>query len=213
MKHNIDLLLEKFWEGETSIEEEKELKAYFQGQDIAPDHEVFLEYFTWTKESGQLKSEQNYDIECLLEKYWDGETDLKEEALIKAYFASGQIAEEHEPFAKLFEFFQDQSEITYTPSKDEVSGKGSQVRSLHFRKILYAVAAISVLVLGSVFMFKNLQSETEQNQYSNVQEIEDPEEAMRVTKEALALVSKKFRKSQETVTKNMGTFEKVSIFK
>lgn len=213
MKHNIDLLLEKYWEGDTSLEEERELKLYFQGQDIAEDHQVFLEYFDWTKESSQISSERQYDIDKLLEQYWDGETDIQDEALLKAYFASGQIAEEHEPFAELFKFFKDQSEIEYIPSKVETPVKGFQVKSLQLRKILYAVAAVSVLVLGSIFMFKNLQSETTQNQYSNVQEIEDPEEAMRVTKEALALVSKKFRKSQETVTKNMGAIEKVSIFK
>jgi hypothetical protein len=213
MKHNIEILLEKFWEGDTSVEEEQELKNYFQGQDIAEDHQVYLEYFAWTKECSQTRSGQDYDIDNLLERYWSGEAELKEEEILKAYFKSGQIAEEHEPFTELFKFFKDQSEIEYLPSKVETSPKYSQVKSLQIRKILYSVAAVSVLVFGAIFVFKNIQSETQPNQYSNVKEIEDPEEAMRVTKEALALVSKEFRKSQETVTKNMGTIEKVSIFK
>lgn len=213
MKHNIDILLEKFWEGETSLEEEQELKTYFQGQDIAEDHQVFLEYFAWTKECSQTRSGQDDDIDNLLERYWAGEAELKEEKILKAYFTSGQIAEEHQPYRELFVYFKDQAEVEYLPSKVETSQKRYQVKSLQIRKILYSVAAVSVLVFGAIFVFKTFQSEKDQNLYSNVQEIEDPEEAMRVTKEALALVSKKFRKSQETVTKNMGTIEKVSIFK
>jgi hypothetical protein len=212
MKHNIDLLLEKYWEGNTSLEEEMDLKMYFQGQDIAEDHKVFLEYFDWTKESSQVTSPE-IDIDSILEKYWEGETDLKEEALLQAYFNSGQVTEEHKTFAPLFGFFKEQAEVVYEPSKVETPEKESNVRSINIKKILYAAAAVSVLVLGSVFVFKNLQSEAEQNKYTNIQEIEDPEEALRVTKEALALVSKKFRKSQESVTKNMGVIEKVSLFK
>ncbi|MGB4960158.1 MAG: hypothetical protein WBO36_11835, partial [Saprospiraceae bacterium] len=60
---------------------------------------------------------------------------------------------------------------------------------------------------------KNISHDHTAVETSMVEEIEDPEEALRVTKEALALVSRKFRKSQNSVKENLGALEKVSIFK
>lgn len=42
----IDLLLEKYWNAETSIAEEKQLRAYFSSEEIAEDLSVYQEFFT-----------------------------------------------------------------------------------------------------------------------------------------------------------------------
>lgn len=217
MKHNIDLLLAKYWEGETSVEDENQLKVYFQGCDIASEHIPYQELFQWMSYSANQSCNAITDMDILLEKYWEGETTIKEEAVLKAYFKSEQIADQHQEFAPLFAFFDNQAQITYSEnSVKDIKTKpttGTKVIQLKVKKWIYAAAAASVLVIGAMFVVNNLNPEPATTKYANIQEIEDPEEALRVTKEALALVSKKFRKSQQSVKENMGALEKASIFK
>lgn len=217
MKHNIDLLLDKYWEGESTLEEESLLKTYFQSDDVADDHLEFLPLFAWMKESANLVCTVSTDVDELLAKYWDGETTVKEEAILKAYFKSSQVAEQHQAYTEMFLFFDQQSQVRYeqkdTVKLDVKPVSGSKVMTLGIKKWIYAVAAVSTLVLGAVFVMKNMNPESTNTKYANIHEIEDPEEALRVTKEALALVSKKFRKSQESIKENMGALEKASIFK
>ena len=42
---NMESLIEKYLEGETSLAEEKELKAYFASEDVAPGHEEYQSLF------------------------------------------------------------------------------------------------------------------------------------------------------------------------
>lgn len=38
-------LLEKYWEGNTSLQEEQQLKAYFKSDNVAADHEMYRSLF------------------------------------------------------------------------------------------------------------------------------------------------------------------------
>lgn len=42
----IEILLEKYFEGETTLQEEKELKAYFSSNNVAPYLDVYVPMFT-----------------------------------------------------------------------------------------------------------------------------------------------------------------------
>jgi len=162
------------------------------------------------------------DINNLLDKYWEGETSIEDEKVLKQYFSTSDVAAEHEAFKDLFVFWDNTSKIKY-PTLDQTvdnqtieikhESKGI-VRSLSIKKYVYAVAAVIVMTIASIFVVKNLHNEVQPKEtYSQVQEIEDPEEALRVTKEALALLSKKLNSSTKTVKENMGELEKASIFK
>lgn len=48
-------------------------------------------------------------IDILLEKYWKAETNSEQEAQLKAYFLSSDVAEKHLPYASLFSYFGKQS--------------------------------------------------------------------------------------------------------
>ncbi|MBK8886280.1 MAG: hypothetical protein IPN46_06875 [Saprospiraceae bacterium] len=141
----------------------------------------------------------------------------KKKMWLKAYFKSGKVSDNHLAFADLFSFFDEQAQITFDDSRSKDDKKDSpktgQIISIFYKKWIYAAAAASVLIIASVFVIKNFNTETTQPAYTSVHEIEDPEEALRVTKEALAMVSKKFRKSQESIKENMGALEKATIFK
>jgi len=43
----IDKLLEKYWAGETSLDEETQLREYFSGAEIAEHHQPFVEVFVY----------------------------------------------------------------------------------------------------------------------------------------------------------------------
>jgi len=217
MKHNIDDLLDKYWDGETSLEDEKSLRQYFCSNDIDESHLAFRDLFGWATESATVTCPVTDDVDAILEKYWNGETSVQEENVLKAYFKSGKVSNNHLAFADLFSFFDEQAQITFDDSRSKDDKKDSpktgQIISIFYKKWVYAAAAASVLIIASVFVIKNFNTETTQPAYTSVHEIEDPEEALRVTKEALAMVSKKFRKSQELIKENMGALEKATIFK
>lgn len=50
-------------------------------------------------------------IEALLEKYWEGDTSLEEERLLKAYFASGAVDAGLQQFAPLFQVLREEKAV------------------------------------------------------------------------------------------------------
>lgn len=55
--HNIELLLKKYMEGETTLEEEKELCAYFTSENVAPQFKEYQVLFGFFKK----ERERNYE--------------------------------------------------------------------------------------------------------------------------------------------------------
>ena len=63
------------------------------------------------------------DIDNLLEKYWEGETSVEDEKVLKQYFKSSDVEEEHAAFKDLFVFFENVSQITYPIESQSVEPK------------------------------------------------------------------------------------------
>jgi len=216
MKHNIDHILDNYWAGESTVEDEILLKDYFSNGDIQEKHQLYKELFVFFNEQSNVqykKENTEIDYSRLLDKYWDGETSEDEEFVLKRYFRSSIIQEEHKAFTDLFEYFDRQKNITFTARQNESTDSKPNVKYFNLRRIIYSVAAASLLLFAAVTVMKDINPDPNEQQTAMVNEIEDPEEALRVTKEALALVSKKFRASQQTVRENMGSLEKAAIFK
>ncbi|MBK8054458.1 MAG: hypothetical protein IPK35_14625 [Saprospiraceae bacterium] len=218
MRPDINLLLEKYWECNTSIDEEYELKSYFRAGDISDEHLPFVDLFSWMDDRASVKMDYTLDMDEVLNRYWEGETTLREEEMIKAYFKSGNVAENHTEYSDLFHYFDEQKNVTFPvnhnlPAKEAINTDVKETKIFSIRKILLAVAAVSVLVFSAVNVFQIINDNSHKQQTAEIIEIEDPDEALRVTREALALVSTKFRESQETVRKNMEPLEKAAIFK
>jgi hypothetical protein len=212
MKPDIDQILEKYWEGNTSLEEELILREYFKGDDIAESHLPFKDLFVFFDHQASIqipiRAEDDLDIDALLEKYWEGETSLAEESKLRHYFSIGPVASDHIPFAELFNYYSEQKDIKYPEVLRHLVHK-----SFSIKRVVFAAAAVFALVIGALTVMNNLKTEPTTNRSAMVNEIQDPEEAMRVTIEALALVSSKFRESQQSVRQNIGALEKASIFK
>ena len=69
----IDDLLEKYWAGETSLEEESQLREYFSGSEIAPQHRPFAAAFEYQNEIANACLPEDF-AEVLLDKIGDPQT-------------------------------------------------------------------------------------------------------------------------------------------
>lgn len=113
-------------------------------------------------------------IERLVGKYLDAETSIQEEATLRAYFCSGNVAPHLKEYVPLFNYFEVAKKENY-PGKAILYGGKKKVYSW------VAVAASVVLAAGLFF-----QQPNEVNEFGSY---EDPEVALQKTKEALQMVS------------------------
>jgi hypothetical protein len=61
----IKALLEKYWQTETTVEEEKTLATYFRGPGIDPDLEPFRELFAYFEEEGKVTPGEDFESRIL----------------------------------------------------------------------------------------------------------------------------------------------------
>lgn len=118
-------------------------------------------------------------IEKLLEKYWEGETSLAEEKLLKEYFKSnpGQSTEA-QFFGKIVSAQSEQSA--------KVFGHPGKTRRLTWLSIA-AAALIGLMTIP--FIFNN---ETPRERFA----VEDPKEAFEITRASLMMVSEGLNKGK-----------------
>jgi len=64
-KAMIRTLLEKYWQAETTVEEEQALAAYFQGPDIDPELQPYRDLFAYFDEELQVKPAPGFDARIL----------------------------------------------------------------------------------------------------------------------------------------------------
>ncbi|MBL4650149.1 MAG: hypothetical protein JKY03_10485, partial [Aureispira sp.] len=92
-------------------------------------------------------------IKEILDKYWEGETSLKEEKLLRTYFNSNQVAKELESFRPLFVYYKEQKRKTTTQSFEGLKNKSVVHRLL---PTWVAVAAsILMLLMAGTFCYVN----------------------------------------------------------
>lgn len=200
--NNIDAILNKYWDGVSSLKEEQLLKNYFSSSDIAAEHLVFKDLFDYLGVVNNTSSSNNLPVDNLLEKFWMGSTTIEEEEILKAYFTDKNISEDQRTYAAYFDYLELHKKIkTNTLDKPNVNDKATGGRIFTLKKWAYAAAAIFALVLGSLFLFNQVNNDISKD--TLVYEIEDPEEAYKVTMEALALLSYKYQKSENVFKENI----------
>ena len=124
-------------------------------------------------------------IEQLLEKYLEAETSIQEEAQLKAYFASKEVALHLQEYAPMFAYFGASKEEKYVGKmlQQEDSIVSLNPSDGNRRKVYSWVAvAASIVIMAGVF----LQEQTGVSEFGSY---EDPEVAMEETKRALDMVS------------------------
>lgn len=59
--HPVQALLNRYFEGDTSLEEEKTLHAYFQGTEVHPDHQAFAPLFQWARDEREPRLAADFE--------------------------------------------------------------------------------------------------------------------------------------------------------
>ena len=159
-------------------------------------------------------------IDDLLKKYWDSDTSLEEERVIKEYFSHGKVAEKHLQYAPLFSFFEVEKTSKIDLSlekilKDSVKSQNkNKGRWIGLPRYIITVAASIALLVSTVFIFNHYNN---LNGYSyvavegQVEELES-EEALQIAEDALMFLSGKLSKSSHTVKESMVAAKRGKLF-
>ena len=127
------------------------------------------------------------NIEALLEKYDNGETTLKEEQQLRAYFSQENVAPHLESYRVMFQYFANTKQETSTREVPVVATK----RSYIYQWI--AVAAVIVILFGIFIQFTG-------NDQKSFDDLTDEQQmAYNQTKEAFDLLSSKFNQGASNV--------------
>jgi len=162
------------------------------------------------------------NIKELMEKYWDGETDLQEESTLKTYFNGVDVHPSLEQYRALFSYFTTAREDKTldridTAVLEHIQGKAvkpeAKVRSLS--RVLSIAAAVLVLA-SAVFVFWNSPTSGGELSSKTIIYDDDPDkafEALMEVKSALALVSNKVDNGKQEALKGLVKTKTISILK
>lgn len=126
-------------------------------------------------------------IKDLLEKYEAGETSLAEEKKLREYFKKNEVPGSLKPYQLIFGFYELESKKSYEKEIELPANKQDN------RNLWTAIAASLILVVG-LFFFQNKPLEMSD---SNLGTIQDKEEALQKSMEALKMVSELMNEGKE----------------
>ena len=133
------------------------------------------------------------NIEKLLKKYLEAETNLQEEALLKNYFTSDKVAPHLQEYQSMFQYF--------TESKTERYTKNIRLETNTERRKWIGLAASIALIVGIIG-------------YTNYQSNLEAERAYADTQYALQLIGVHMNKSSDAIA-HLNRFEQTTrkVFK
>ncbi|MBK8110282.1 MAG: hypothetical protein IPK46_08115 [Saprospiraceae bacterium] len=205
-KLDIDQLLEKFWSAGTTEQEEKELKAYFEQAEIDESHTYAAPFFVdFVQDNSGTEDITHLIIQKLIGKYFDATSSQEEEQLIHEYFAQDAIHDDLKCYKGLFRSFQLMGQVQFNKPLMLKQSPTSESRIISLTWIRVAAAAV-IFVVGGLFLFKSLnQEQSAPMAKARYIEPENPEEALEMTLQALAMVSRKYKKGEEQLLQGMKT--------
>jgi hypothetical protein len=157
------------------------------------------------------------NIEEILEKYWNAESSIEEENVLKAYFNSDNVSEGHLPFKSFFTFIDKEVALRsdFNPLakldaiKLEKVEQVKEARVISFANRWKAVAAILIFSLVSLwavnFFLKPAEVEQEvvSTKKARIIEINDIDEAKLYTEDAVNLIASLLQSSTNQVVTGM----------
>ena len=131
-------------------------------------------------------------IEYILEKYFQGETTIAEENELKEYFSSPNVAQHLEQYQPMFGYF---SQVKQQKSTQEIP---LQTKKRNVAWLSIAASAVVLLGIGTYFFIseKNAAPAVAQSELGTY---DNPEEALKATQKALALLSNNVNVGIESV--------------
>jgi hypothetical protein len=146
-------------------------------------------------------------IDELLNRYWECETTLEEEKLLREYFEGSQIPQQHKEAAALFRYFSQNKKKSITDDGFDklvlqaANKKNSRVIQLVTNTMRIA-AGVAVLMIAIYFVRKELHKA---DPIAVEDTYNDPKLAFEETKKALMMISKGFTQA-ENETKKINLF-------
>jgi hypothetical protein len=137
-------------------------------------------------------------ISALLERYWEGETSLEEEALLREFFSVPRpgMPEELKEAAPLFQYFHAEAEKVWeAPAARVVKLSPWQ----HWMK--YAAVILVAVGIGYALQQQGHRQQQQVTVALQAQEMNDPEKALDETKKALRLLAKNLHKGTSKMQK------------
>ncbi|MDW8849048.1 hypothetical protein SD960_03010 [Flavobacterium sp. MMLR14_040] len=131
-------------------------------------------------------------IEDILEKYFQGETTIAEENELKEYFSSPNVAQHLEQYKPMFGYF---SQVKQQKSTQNIPLKTKK------RNVAWISIAASVVVLLSIgtYFYVSEKNTAPVVAQSELGTYDNPEEALKATQKALALLSNNVNVGIESV--------------
>jgi hypothetical protein len=154
------------------------------------------------------------NIKALLDKYFDGESSLEEEVILKKYFTGEQVDARLKSYTPLFQFFTHEKELTMTKTVDLKTV--SNLKILRGGNNMWRMAAaVAVLIVGCFFIYKQFETPAKKQVAHKAKMIildenSDPEMALAEVNKALMLVSKKMKKGQEETEESLMKVQKAT---
>ncbi|MCL5990646.1 MAG: hypothetical protein M1419_00905 [Bacteroidetes bacterium] len=164
-------------------------------------------------------------IDELLNKYFEGETSLKEENELKDFFIQSEIPEQYEKYAVHFKQIDSESKEILSDDYDEALNwrifETKIYKSNFINKIGYsiaAVAAVAAILIMAYVQYSSLPFKSLRLDYLSQDTYKDPEIAYAETKKTLLYVSSEMNKGMaqleklSTFDKSINELEKISDF-
>lgn len=139
----------------------------------------------------------------LLQKYWNCETSLEEEKLLREYFGNGEIPEQLKDTASVFRYFEEAKKKSLNDAAFDgqvmrkINPRQGQIRRLLFNSMRIA-AGLLVVIAATWFIRTEVRQTIPQE---IVDTYDDPELAFEETKKALLMISKSFGTAEQHTRK------------
>ncbi len=153
----------------------------------------------------------------LIEKYFQGETSLKEEAELKSYFNSGKVEASLQQYQPLFQHFEEESKLELNQEFEDnlfkkLNTEAKVVPMRSWGRRLMRVAAVAAVVFASYLFFSEPQDPQHPQVDWSAYEISDEQMAYEETVKALRLLSSKLNKGKNKTVKEVVKTESVTKY-
>lgn len=153
------------------------------------------------------------EIEILLQRYFEAETDVQEERQLKAYFQSGDLDPAFEVYRDLFILTNADQSIEISDDFEKrllTKIQQSPVVRIGIRRVM-AIAASLILVVVAGWWVINQQNSKDATELVMEDTYDDPEEAYRQVTAALALMSSTMDKGQQMTIQSVAPAQQLGV--
>lgn len=152
------------------------------------------------------------EIGQLLEKYWNCDTSLEEEQMLRNYFNGPAVPDQLKDAAELFRFFESERKRALSENFDhdvmrsmKKTERKTKIVSLAYRKasmvrwvqVARIAAGVLVMVAATYYVRNEVLKSKDIDTAQVVDTFSDPKDALEETKKALMMISKSFGKAKE----------------